>query len=378
MKKFLTIILLIAILIALGIGSFYLTYNYKLALKLNEEPKEVVHKIYYANDFNKSPVSLTYYTKKMDNTKSQEEQAKELVKALERGHENGHSPIPILSTLNNVVYNPEGKVLTIDFNEAFEVMQPKIEKVKKVNLDCIVNTLVQIKKVDQVKITINGEEKENLLDLENTNNLVGNIKKYTIDEMQEGKAPEHLKKLMYVNKENGIEYKSSPTSWGAKVVKVKSVNETEDELSVNYLVNGKSRDRYIVLPRKYEQSWKVTKDGLYINDVKILDKELYIGNSWQVDNYIPLLNSSRSQKTYPANVEVKEILYKEIDSKIVKEYRVQVEIEQMLTKNKTKYYETVFFREGVGIYKKELINPNVTSFSKLEYEVKENLSSKSK
>ena len=378
MKKFFIAILLIIILVVLGVGSFGLTYKYKLALKLKEEPKEVIHKIYYASDFNKEPVSLTYYTKKMDNTKSQQEQAKDLLQALQRGHENGHSPIPVLTMVNNVTYNPEGKVLTVDFNDAFEVMQPKIDKVKKVNLDCIINTLLQIKKVDKVAITIGGKEKEKLLDVIDSKKLTGNIKNYQIDEMHEDKVPEHLKKILYKDKEKPLKFKSSPTTWGAKVMTVKNLEETENEIKVSYLVNSKSRDRYIVLPRKYEQEWKATKDGLYINDVKILDKELYVGNSWQVDSYIPLLNSSRKTKTYPANIEVKEILYKEENSKIIKEYRINVEIPQMLTKNKTKYYETIFFRDGVGIYKKELINPNSTSFSKLEYEVDYNLDSKSR
>lgn len=376
MKKFFITILLILLLGALGTGSFYITYKYRLEQKLSEEPKEVVHKIYYASDFNKEPVSLTYYTKKMDNTKTQEEQAKELLTALQRGHENGHSPIPTLSSVNNIVYNPENKELTVDFSGAFEVMQPKIDKVKKVNLDCIVNTLTQIKKVNKIKITVDGKEKENLLGLKNNVSLVENIKKYEVVEMQEGKAPDYLKNLIYQDKTNKLEVESLPTTWGAKTMAVTNVKDTEDSLVVNYSVNSKSRDRYIVLPRKYEQEWKVTKDGLYINGVKILDKELYVGNTWQVDNYIPLLNSSKSIKSYPANVEVKEISYKEEDSKIIKEYRIQVEIEQMLTKSKTKYIETIYFRDGVGIYKKELINPNATSFSKLEYKVKE--SSKSK
>ncbi len=63
------------------------------------------------------------------------------------------------------------------------------------------------------------------------------------------------------------------------------------------------------------------------------------------------------------------ILYEEIDGKIMKEYRVNIELPDMVTRSKTKYFETVFFREDVGMFKKELINPNSTSYTKLEYEV---------
>ncbi len=371
MKKIIQGVLLILLLVVLGVGSFYATYKIKIAAKLKEEPKEVVHKIYYADDLNKSPVILTYYTKKFDNSLSQEEQAKQLLNALLRGHENGYSPMSVYTKVNNVTYNKDKKELTVDFNDEFEVMQPRIEKMKKVSIDCIVNTLTQIKKVDTVKILIDGKTKTKFGDsIDISKPLISNIKQYEIREMQEEKIAKHIKSLLYTNKEENLEYTSKPTSWGAKVMKVKEVLDKDTEQEVVYSVVGKSKDKKIVIPQKYEQTYKANKDGLFINDVKVLPRDLYAGNKWQIDNYIPLLNSTKKVSTYPANCEVKEVNYIEEDGKIIKEYKVTVEIPTMKTRNKTKYTETVCFREGVGIYKKEVTDPNSTSFVTLEYELK--------
>lgn len=371
MKKFIQGVSLILLLVILGIGSFYATYKIKLAIKLEEEPKEAIHKIYYAEDLNKSPVSLTYYTKKFDNSLSQEEQAKQLLNALLRGHENGYSPMSVYTKVNNVSYNKDKKEITVDFNEEFEVMQPKIKEMQKVSIDCIVNTLTQIKKVDNVKILIAGKAKSDFgMGIDLSKPLISNIKQYEISEMHEEEVAKHIKNLLYKDKEEDLEYTSKPTTWGAKVMTVKEVLETENEEEVIYSVVSKSKDKKIVLPKKYEQSYKAKKDGLYINDVKVLDRNAYAGNKWTVEQYIPLLNSNKKISTYPAELEVKEVSFIEEEGKIIKEYKVTCEIPTMKTKSKTKYTETMYFREGVGIYKKEVTDPNSYSFTNLEYEIK--------
>lgn len=364
MKKLAIIITAILLVIAGGIGSFYVSYIVNKPAK-KPEPKEKIYKVYYLDSVDGEKPKLTYYTKKLETATDKVEQMTKLLEISMRGHDNGYSPFPSYAKMLSVTL--EGNTAVLNVNEQFILLQPEVDKLKEVAVDCIVNTLTQVKNVHNVRIRINGvdtAEKMGAVDLANP--VVKSLEKYEIAQTEEGKVPEYLTKIPYADKDKVQYFTSLPTSFAAKEVKVSSVSSQDAELNIKYAVSGKSTVKVPAMPKKYEEVCKVTADGLFIDGVKFLDKSLYVGSTWDVTNFKPLIKPTDKQATYAANFKIQDVFYKQENGKIYKEYEVVVTVPELKTKTQTTYVENIIFRVGEGIYKRNIIDPSSTVHTRLD------------
>ena len=365
MKKFLIVVMLIIILAGAGAGSYYISYNIN---KPEEKPKakEKIFAIYYLDEAKDKKSTLTYYTKNMNTTVDIVTQTTELCNILKRGHANGYTPFPAYSEIRSI--DLLENTLTIDLSEQFYVLQPDSNKLKDIAIDCIINTLTQIDGVHNVRLLREGAVVEKFGTKDCTEPITNNLAAYEAETHKDEKIASYLLKIPYQGKTAQI-FISSPTTWAAKEVTVKSQNK--DKTTTTYSVAGKSTVYTPVMPRAYTEVWSVKKDGLYIDNVKYLDKNSYAGNAWQVKNFKPLLNALyTSVKEYPANFVISDVIYKEEKGKIVKEYNIAVTVPTLKTMTGATYIENITFREGQGIYKRNIIDPTSSIHSRLDVQVK--------
>ncbi len=330
MKKFIIAMLLILVLVGAGISSYFVSYSFNKPEEPKPEP-EKVFAIYYLDDIAEEKTKLTYYTKKIDVTTDIVTQATELFAILQRGHANGYSPFPSYSEVKSIELVEN--TLRIDLNEQFFLLQPDSDKMKDIAIDCIVNTLLQMDGIHNVEILKNGEKIETFGTKNLAECLTNNKELYEISAHKDDIIPDYLVRIPYKNKDQKQIFTSLPTTWAAKEVSVKSENKAEDSYNIKYDISGKSTVRIPVMPKSYEETWEVKVDGLYIDGVKYLDKNLYSGNSWEITNFKPLLNASYSKiKEYPATVKVVDVQYSEEDKKIIKEYEITITVPELKTK----------------------------------------------
>ena len=369
MKKFIIAILLILVLVGAGAGSYYISYNANKPEEPEPEP-EKVFAIYYLDEITESASKLTYYTKKIDTTTDLVTQTTELVNIMQRGHANGYSPFPAYADVISVELVEY--TLRINLNEQFFLLQPVSDKLKDIALDCLVNTLIQIDGIHNVEILREGNKIEKFGSKNLEDYLTDTTDAYEISSHKDDALPVYLTRIPYKNKDEKQTFVSLPTTWAAKEVTVKSENSTDEEYSITYSVVGKSTVKTPAMPKSYEETWKIKSDGLYIDEIKYLDKNSYVGNTWDVTNFKPLLNATGSKITeYNATFKIVDVAYKEIDGKYIKEYEISVTVPDLVTKTKATYVENIVLREGQGIYKRNIIDPTSTIHTRLDVDVKE-------
>lgn len=368
MKKFLISIGLVLAVIVAGIGSYFISYFMNKPPE-PEPPKEKIFKIYYLDEASNEKSKLTYYTKKIDTTTDITTQTNELISILKRGHDNGYSPFPAYADVNSVELVEN--TLKVDLNDNFFVLQSDSYKLKDIAIDCVVNTLIQINGIHNVEIIRNGEKVEKFGSRNLQEYLKDNIESYEVISHSEDKLASYLIKIPYKNKNKKQVFESLPTTWAAKEVTVKNESTTPTESIITYLVEGKSTVRTPAMPKSYEEVYKITEEGLFIDDVKFLSKNLYVGNTWEVENFKPLLNSTGKTGTYKATFKVIDVVCKEEKENFIKEYEIEITVPDLVTKTSATYVENLTFREGQGIYKRNIIDPTSTIHTRLDVNVLE-------
>ncbi len=192
-----------------------------------------VNKAYYIYDINSKPISLTYYlinTYKQDTTET---------------------IIDKIATkiLKNISPNIEIINININNNTLELTINDKISNYNTHNINCLVNSLTEIKSINEITFINNDNT---------TNTYYNTTNDYYIN------SPITNKLYTFLYRDNNY-----------KIVYLDKENNT------NYLTITKSKDNYVIYNYNNEEyKMYIKDDGLYLNDNKILSNTYKVNDTW--------------------------------------------------------------------------------------------------
>lgn len=254
-----------------------------------------IYKAYYVYDPLSNPVNISYYLINTDKNTPQEKVINKIINKI----------LPNISTtieVENVFVNQGEIVLTINED---------ITKYNKHNVNCLVNSLTQLKNIVTIKF-INSKTQKEMIYQENINNY------YIISPITD-----KLYSLLYRDLNYKIKYIDHFNK--EKYLTIKELKE--------HMVT------YIFENQEYQM--KVTKDGLYLNNEKILNKTYKTNEQW--DNY--QIKSVRTSQDNALLINIINI--------------------------KKDYQEEYVLKQGIGIYSYTRLDLKGNVISSLKYQQKE-------
>lgn len=254
-----------------------------------------IYKAYYVYDPLSNPINMSYYLINTDKNTPQEKVINKIINKI----------LPNISTtieVENVFVNKGEIVLTINED---------ITKYNKHNINCLVNSLTQLKNIVTIKF-INSKTQKEMIYQENINNY------YIISPITD-----KLYTLLYRDLNYKIKYIDHFNK--EKYLTIKELKEH----TVTYLFENQ------------EYQMKVTKDGLYLNNEKILNKTYKTNEQW--DNY-----------------QIKSVRTSQDNALLIN-----------ITNIKKDYQEEYVLKQGIGIYSYTRLDLKGNVISSLKYQQKE-------
>lgn len=254
-----------------------------------------IYKAYYVYDPLSNPINMSYYLINTDKNTPQEKVINKIINKI----------LPNISTtieVENVFVNQGEIVLTINED---------ITKYNKHNINCLVNSLTQLKNIVTIKF-INSKTQKEMIYQENINNY------YIISPITD-----KLYSLLYRDLNYKIKYIDHFNK--EKYLTIKELKEH----TVTYLFENQ------------EYQMKVTKDGLYLNNEKILNKTYKTNEQW--DNY-----------------QIKSVRTSQDNALLIN-----------ITNIKKDYQEEYVLKQGIGIYSYTRLDLKGNVISSLKYQQKE-------
>ena len=221
------LVLVFLICLSLSLIILFVDFDKEDKLTYNRD----VYRTYYLYDNNSNPVSLSYEILEFN----KDTDIKKVIKKM-------------LDKLKIVDYND----FIVDGSSVLIILNNDYSTIDKISLDCLVNSITSINVIDEVILKYG----------DNSNKYTSNISEYYVN------SPLQNNLLLFLYRDSNY--------------KLLYKNELEED---NYFVLSKVSDNSSIFnigDDKY--TWKVKRDGIYINDKKILSNTYKVNDTWVIDD----------------------------------------------------------------------------------------------